>query len=79
MAEAVFAHTVKQHDLEGKISKIDSAGTASYHVKKEARLFVFTAKTDMYCVLLRLEVCQTAVVPAHVRLMVSQSNIKPER
>lgn len=32
MAEAVFAHTVKQHGLNDKITKIDSAGTASYHV-----------------------------------------------
>ncbi|KAI9339253.1 phosphotyrosine protein phosphatase I superfamily [Pilaira anomala] len=32
MAEAVFAHTVKEHGLEDKFSKIDSAGTASYHV-----------------------------------------------
>lgn len=32
MAEAVFAHTVKQLDLKHKFSKIDSAGTASYHV-----------------------------------------------
>jgi len=32
MAEAVFAHTVKKHNLEDKITKIDSAGTASYHV-----------------------------------------------
>ncbi|KAI8991526.1 protein-tyrosine phosphatase [Mycotypha africana] len=32
MAEAVFAHTVKKHNLQSKIPKIDSAGTASYHV-----------------------------------------------
>ncbi|KAI7903183.1 phosphotyrosine protein phosphatase I superfamily [Cokeromyces recurvatus] len=32
MAEAVFAHTVKEHDLQDKFRKIDSAGTASYHV-----------------------------------------------
>ncbi|KAI8974477.1 phosphotyrosine protein phosphatase I superfamily [Pilobolus umbonatus] len=32
MAEAVFAHVVKQRQLEGRISKIDSAGTASWHV-----------------------------------------------
>ncbi|OBZ87307.1 Low molecular weight phosphotyrosine protein phosphatase [Choanephora cucurbitarum] len=32
MAEAVFAHTVKQNNLQDRFSKIDSAGTASYHV-----------------------------------------------
>ncbi|KAG2201723.1 hypothetical protein INT46_003115 [Mucor plumbeus] len=32
MAEAVFAHTVQKNNLQGKITKIDSAGTASYHV-----------------------------------------------
>ncbi|SAL97367.1 hypothetical protein [Absidia glauca] len=32
MAEAVFAHTVKQHDLSEHFIKIDSAGTAGYHV-----------------------------------------------
>ncbi|KAI9251303.1 phosphotyrosine protein phosphatase I superfamily [Helicostylum pulchrum] len=32
MAEAVFAHTVKQNNLQDRFTKIDSAGTASYHV-----------------------------------------------
>jgi low molecular weight phosphotyrosine protein phosphatase len=31
MAEAVFAHTVKQKDLQSRFG-IDSAGTAGYHV-----------------------------------------------
>lgn len=35
MAEAVFAHTVKKNNLDDKFSKIDSAGTASYHVMLE--------------------------------------------
>lgn len=34
MAEAVFAHAVKKHNLSKNFSKIDSAGTASYHVRK---------------------------------------------
>ena len=32
MAEAVFAHTVKQKNLDDRFGTIDSAGTASYHV-----------------------------------------------
>ncbi|KAI8145134.1 phosphotyrosine protein phosphatase I superfamily [Fennellomyces sp. T-0311] len=32
MAEAVFAHTVKQKSLHDRFGTIDSAGTASYHV-----------------------------------------------
>ncbi|KAF7729215.1 hypothetical protein EC973_004744 [Apophysomyces ossiformis] len=32
MAEAVFAHTVKQLQLEDRFDLIDSAGTAGYHV-----------------------------------------------
>ncbi|KAI8638507.1 phosphotyrosine protein phosphatase I superfamily [Parasitella parasitica] len=32
MAEAVFAQTVKEKKLQDRITKIDSAGTASYHV-----------------------------------------------
>lgn len=32
MAEAVFKHTVKEHNLEGRFSKIDSFGTGAYHV-----------------------------------------------
>ncbi|KAI7854694.1 phosphotyrosine protein phosphatase I superfamily [Circinella umbellata] len=32
MAEAVFAHTVKQKNLDDRFGIIDSAGTASYHV-----------------------------------------------
>ncbi|KAI9352136.1 phosphotyrosine protein phosphatase I superfamily [Obelidium mucronatum] len=32
MAEAVFASTVKQQGLESAFAKIDSAGTAGYHV-----------------------------------------------
>lgn len=32
MAEAVFAHMVKEKDLSSHFSSIDSAGTAAYHV-----------------------------------------------
>lgn len=32
MAEAVFAHSVKQNGLSDHFGKIDSAGTAAYHV-----------------------------------------------
>lgn len=32
MAEAVFAHIVKENDLSDKITHIDSFGTAAYHV-----------------------------------------------
>lgn len=32
MAEAVFRHTVKQNHLEERFEKIDSFGTAGYHV-----------------------------------------------
>lgn len=32
MAEAVFAYTVKEKKLQDHFSKIDSAGTAAYHV-----------------------------------------------
>ncbi|KAI8092555.1 phosphotyrosine protein phosphatase I superfamily [Halteromyces radiatus] len=32
MAEAVFAHIVQQHQLTERFKKIDSAGTAGYHV-----------------------------------------------
>ncbi|KAJ3054547.1 hypothetical protein HK097_001525 [Rhizophlyctis rosea] len=32
MAEAVFTHIVKGHNLEHRFAKIDSAGTAGYHV-----------------------------------------------
>lgn len=32
MAEAVFAHAVKKHNLSENFTRIDSAGTASYHV-----------------------------------------------
>ncbi|ORX59415.1 LMWPc-domain-containing protein [Hesseltinella vesiculosa] len=31
MAEAVFSHTVKKHQLDQHFEKIDSAGTAGYH------------------------------------------------
>ncbi|KAF3929475.1 hypothetical protein AA313_de0210234 [Arthrobotrys entomopaga] len=31
MAEAVFTHVAKKHNLLDRFSKIDSAGTASYH------------------------------------------------
>ncbi|KAG0164355.1 hypothetical protein DFQ28_010435 [Apophysomyces sp. BC1034] len=34
MAEAVFAHTVKQLQLQDHFELIDSAGTAGYHVTK---------------------------------------------
>jgi low molecular weight phosphotyrosine protein phosphatase len=47
MAEAVFAYTVKQHNLEDKITKIDSAGTASYHVKIENLACLVITETDM--------------------------------
>ncbi|CAN6632505.1 low molecular weight phosphotyrosine protein phosphatase [Trichomonascus vanleenenianus] len=32
MAEAVFAHTVKQRGLEGRFEVIDSFGTGAYHL-----------------------------------------------
>ncbi|KAK6526310.1 hypothetical protein TWF694_004909 [Orbilia ellipsospora] len=32
MAEAVFTHVAKKNNLQDKFAKIDSAGTASYHV-----------------------------------------------
>lgn len=32
MAEAVFAHMVKEKNLSSDFSLIDSAGTAAYHV-----------------------------------------------
>ncbi len=32
IAEAVFAHLVSQHSLQSKFGKIDSAGTAGYHI-----------------------------------------------
>lgn len=32
MAEAVFADTVRKNGLDSKIKKIDSAGTAGYHI-----------------------------------------------
>ncbi|KAI9499305.1 phosphotyrosine protein phosphatase I superfamily [Zychaea mexicana] len=32
MAEAVFAHVVKQKQLDGNFGTIDSAGTSSFHV-----------------------------------------------
>ncbi|CAL9736615.1 low molecular weight phosphotyrosine protein phosphatase [Monosporozyma servazzii] len=32
MAEAVFAHTVKTQDLESRFSRIESFGTARYHI-----------------------------------------------
>ncbi|KAM0754944.1 LMWPc-domain-containing protein [Meredithblackwellia eburnea MCA 4105] len=35
LAEAVFAHMVKERKLEGKITRIDSAGTGGYHIGEE--------------------------------------------
>lgn len=68
MAEAVFAHTVKQHNLKDKFSKIDSAGTASYHVRicKDFSLAIWEFLIDMFD---RLEVFLIVVVLQLVRLM----------
>ena len=35
MAEAVFAHKVREHGLEERFGVIDSCGTADYHEGEE--------------------------------------------
>jgi protein-tyrosine-phosphatase len=67
MAEAVFAHTVKQSNLKDKFSKIDSAGTASYHVRKSFHSVVWNFEIDLN---LRLAVFPIAVVHRPVKHMV---------
>ncbi|CAO3615812.1 unnamed protein product [Cunninghamella echinulata] len=41
MSEAVFAHTVKANQLNYHFQKIDSAGTAGYHVGEKPILVVY--------------------------------------
>jgi hypothetical protein len=66
MAEAVFVHTVKTNNLEDRFGKIDSAGTASYHVSTTFN------KLESVFMFIRLVTHQIVAVQLRVKDMVYQ-------
>lgn len=59
MAEAVFAHKVRQHGLEEHFGVIDSCGTADYHEGEEPDM----RYVDLFDTVSTVRVCKMHKVP----------------